>query len=473
MKRKFAVCCLCLCASFWKVDAQEIMTLEKCRESALEHNRTIAVAAFREAQAEDTRKAYRANFFPKISATGDYLYTHANLKYRLAGNYLPTFVPDPVTGQLQPNVLLNPVTGEPVIGADGNPVFKQYAYFPDMNLSLRLSGAWMAGVRAEVPVYSGGKIASGYRMAKTGSEMATLNVRLTRIDVLVRTDEAYWMHVQAQELLKLALSYRRVVTELLRNVQNAQQVGLKHANDVLKVQVKLNEAEVQLLRAQDGVTLSRKNLCHTIGLPLDSLLVLPETGEESSSVAVVAAADYAERPEWLLLEQQVRLKEQQIQLTQSDFLPQIGLLAQYGYVNGPELNGARLSAQVSFSVLASVRIPLFHGGEGRHKIRAAQAERDAARLEREHVGEQLALELARAVDQCNESMLEVELTARSLQQAEENQKLSGLQYEAGMETLSDYLEAQAAWQQARTEYVKAQTRRRMNETYYLRAAGRL
>jgi outer membrane protein TolC len=85
----------------------------------------------------------------------------------------------------------------------------------------------------------------------------------------------------------------------------------------------------------------------------------------------------------------------------------------------------------------------------------------------------MALELSRAIDKCDESTLEVDLTARSLEQAEENMKVSGMQYDAGMETLSNYLEAQTAWQQARMEYINALTRKQLNETYYLKAAGEL
>jgi outer membrane protein TolC len=85
----------------------------------------------------------------------------------------------------------------------------------------------------------------------------------------------------------------------------------------------------------------------------------------------------------------------------------------------------------------------------------------------------MALELSRATDKCDESALEVDLTARSLEQAEENMRLSGQQYEAGMETLSAYLEARTVRQQARTEHINALTRQRLNQTYFLKAAGKL
>jgi outer membrane protein TolC len=441
------------------------MTLEKCRETALANNRSITIAALNQDQAEYTRKAYRANYFPKFSATGNYLYTNKKIKYTLTGNYLPTFVPDPATGALVPNIL--------AVGSDGKPIFKEYAYFPDMDLSLNLSGAWMAGVRAEQPLFTGGKITAGYKMARIGGEIAALNMQLSRADLIVQTDEAYWTYVQANELLKLAFSYQRAVAELLRNVQDAQQAGMKHANDVLKVQVKANEAELQILRAQNGVNLARKNLCHIMGLPLHTPLALPESVEEPPPFPLNRKADPSNRPEWALLEKQVELKAQQINLVRSDFLPQIGIMAHYGYANGLQLNGSKLLDNASFSVLASVTIPLFQWGEGRNKIRAAQAERAAARLQRENIGEQMTLDLSRAIDKCDESALEVSLTARSLRQAEENMHVSRLQYDAGMEPLSALLESQTAWRQAYMEYINAVAGLRVSETRYLRGVGEL
>ncbi|MDL2282645.1 TolC family protein, partial [Parabacteroides sp. OttesenSCG-928-G06] len=459
MKLKHIVWCGFLCTvALGDLNAQEPMTLEKCRELALEHNKSIAIAERNKIQAAYTRKSYWANYFPKISASGSYLYTNREMNKTLPGSYLPTFVPDAETGGLVPNILTT--------GSDGNPIFKEYAYFPDIDLSLKLSGTWMAGLQAEQPLFMGGKITSGYKMSKIVEDIAGLNQHLTHAEVIVKTDEAYWTYVQATELQKLALSYQKVVAELLRNVQDAQEVGLKHTNDVLKVQVKLNEAELQLRQAENGVNLSRKNLCHIMGVPLHREVVLPEEIENTPTMIIERDAGYTDRPEYAILEQQVKLKQQQIKLTRSDYLPQVGVMANYGYIDGLKLNGSKLLDRASFSVMASVSIPLFQWGEGRNKVNAAKAEYDIMKLQRDDIGEMMELELIQALDRCDESVLEVQLTTRSLRQAEENMRVSKDMYDAGMETLADYLEAQTAWQQAWSEHINAQTRQRIHYTHY-------
>jgi outer membrane protein TolC len=463
----------CLFLTPFLLRGQETITLEQCRELALENNKAISIASHNKEKAEYTVKAYKANFFPKISASGNYLYSNTKMKGVLQGNYLPTFVPDPVTGELRPNILTSP-DGMPVMGADGNPIFRQYTYFPGMDFSLSLNNTWMAGVRAEQPIYTGGKITSAYRMAQIGDKIAGLGRELSRAEVIVKVDEAYWTYVKTRELVTLALSYQRVIAELFRDVQNAHEVGLKHRNDVLKVQVKVNEAELQLRQAENGNRLARKNLCYVTGLPLDTEISLPASFDESAGLKAESIADYTSRPEYAMLEHQVLLKEQEIKLTRSDFLPKIGVAANYGYINGLKLNDHKLfGGTASFSALVSVNIPLFQWGEGRNKIRAAEAERSIARLQQDDVARQMELDLAQSFDKWDESLLEVQLTARSLDQAQENMRVSDDRYKAGMETLADYLETQTVWQRAWTEHVDALTRLRLNHTYYLKAAGKL
>jgi outer membrane protein TolC len=452
-------------------NAQQTLTLEQCREIALQNNKAVAIAEQTEAKTGYESQSYRANYFPKISATGAYLYSGSKMNKTLNGNYLPTYLPDLATGEMKPNIITMP-DGSPVTGADGNPVFKEYAYFPDMSFGLDLSGTYMAGIRAEQAVFTGGKISSAYQMSLIGKEIAALNRTLTRAEIIVQTDEAYWLHMKTIEMRKVAETFKEVVAELYRNVQDAYEAGLKSKNDVLKVQVQVNRTELQLQQAENAVRLSRMSLCHVMGMDLSSDIAA--TDSLTDMLAETAqAADYADRPEYSMLERQVELKDRQIQLVKSDFLPNVGVMLNYGYMHGLKLNGEPLINRASFSALLSVTIPLFHWGEGENKIRAAKADKLIMQLQRDELNEKMKLELEKTRNARYESALETAMTARALEQAEENMKTSRDHYEAGMETLANYLEAQTLWQQAWMDMVNAKMSQRLNETYYLRAAGKL
>lgn len=456
---KYIIALLGLAAAL-PLSAQQALTLGQCREMALENNKQMAVSAQSREMARFDVKSYRANFLPKLSATGNYLFTSASMKKHISGGYLPTYVPD-ASGQLVPNILTY---------NGGVPIFKEYAYFPDMDFDLKLNGTYTAGLRLEQPIYMGGKIRSAYRMARIGEEIAGLSEAKTRTEVILQSDEAYWTYVQTVELAKTADAYRDLIVQLLRDVENAYNAGMKPRNDLLKVQVRLNEADLQVMQAENGVRLSRMNLCHVIGLPLTTEITAEDDLQEQA-LGTPPPADITARAEYGMLSKQIELKEQQIKLARSEFLPELGVMGNFGYANGLKLNGNRLLDKTSFSAVVSLSIPLFHWGEGRNRVKSAAAERNIAVLQRDELSEKMELELQRARNELDESEMEVQLTGRSVEQAEENMRESLNRYNAGMETMSDHLEAQTLWQQARSELIRARTSARLSETRYLKAAG--
>ena len=167
------------------------------------------------------------------------------------------------------------------------------------------------------------------------------------------------------------------------------------------------------------------------------------------------------------------IARQQVKLNRSELLPKVGIKGSYDYVHGLELNEKNFLDNASFSVLLNVSIPLFHFGERTNKVRAAKAKLEQTRLEQENMNEQMLLELTQAANNLDEAQLESTIAERSLQQAEENMRVSRSQYDVGLETLSDHLEAQAMWQQAYETKVDTHFRLYLNYVAYLKATGTL
>ena len=442
--------------------AQQKLTVEMARDMALKNNKQVAIASENREIAKNSVKVYRANFLPKFSATGNYLLTTASLEKKIDAFHLPTFVPD-ATGQLVPNILTT---------VDGIPVFKEYAYFPGMDLSLKPNGTYITGLSVEMPIYVGGKISSAYKMSKIGVEMARLNETKTQNEVILLADQAYWTYVETLELEKTAQMYIDLVKQLEKDVTNLYNVGMVPRNDLLKVQVKLNEIELQLLRAENGVRLSKMNLCHVVGLPLNSdITVDQELGCDAKKDFPMP--NLFSRPEYELLSKQIEIKEQQVQIVKSDFLPRLGIAGSMNYANGLKLNDNMLLDNTALSAVVSVSIPVFHWGEGRNKVRNAISEKKLASLQRDELAEKMELEIQKTLHEFNEAEARVRLTKNSLNQAEENLRESRDRYQLGLEKLSDLLEAQAMWQKARSEMISANSAYKIAETSYLKAAGRI
>lgn len=178
------------------------------------------------------------------------------------------------------------------------------------------------------------------------------------------------------------------------------------------------------------------------------------------------------RPEYNLLEKEVELKVKEVELARSDFLPQLGVSASYGYSDGITVNGQG-SGISSFTAMASLKIPIYNWGEGRNKVRSVKAEKEMSRLRQEDMAQMMQLEIARARFNVEDAVTRVTLTRQSLSQAEENLTVSKNQYEVGMETLTDYMEAQAQWQKAWSDWIDAKAELRLSETRYLKATGQL
>ena len=268
INKVFLVLACAAAMPFAKVDAQEAardITLSQARELALEHNKDIAKSKLTLEQTQNDAKAYKTNYYPRINLMAADFYSTTKGDFSIAGGHLPIYMLNPATGTYVPNVTM---------GADGNYILNQYADFPSTKMDYKVGNIFLGGVSLTQPLYMGGKITAAYRMASRGAEMAEENIRLTESQVILNTDEAYMQAIRARQLADVARSYKQLLEELMKNVESAVRHGLKTRNDQMKVQVKLNEAELAIQRAENGIRLSTMNLCHVIGLPLNTPLQL-------------------------------------------------------------------------------------------------------------------------------------------------------------------------------------------------------
>ncbi len=459
---------------FWPgiLAAQVELNLQLCRDMAIDYSKEMEMAEHQHRKAVFDTKSFRANFFPKFSMVGFGFYNQKEYQYKLKGGYLPTYRPG-TDGKLEPNVVIDPNTQQPVMGGDGKPVFQTYAFLPDIQLRLNLREVYMAGAQLEQPLYMGGKVRKAYQMARVGEKMAEENIRLSRSEILIATDEAYWQLLRVNEQTVAAVKYLQVVQELLQNLRDAQAVGMATPNDVLKAQVRYNEAGLMLQKARHGQVLASMNLCRLLGLDLRTELHLQDSLRDTVASEIWRLdTSVGQRADYTLLAQEVDLKKRQVALTRSDFLPQIGVSAGYGYGGGLKLNGDD-EADATFTAMAAVKIPVFHWGEGRNKIRSARVEEEISRLNLQQSADLMRLQVTAARFSIKDAQKRVEMARHALEQARENLKISEDQYQVGMENLTALLEAQAQWQEAWSQWIDAKALLHLSVSQYLKAIGKL
>ena len=445
---------LCSLFSFATAQAQnQVLTLAEARAKALEQNKEIKKANLTVEQTGYDVKTYKSNYFPRVSLVAIDAYSSSQGDFTIQGGNLPIYTWNPSTGQYVPNVMPQ---------EDGT-----------------YKNIFNAGIQLKQPLYMGGKITAAYNMAKLGHQMAKDNIRLTESEVLVRTDEAYSQAVRAKELAQVAQSYKALLTELQKNVESAVKHGMKTRNDQLKVQVKLNEAELSIQKAENAYSLARMNLSQILGydqlcydyyvVSPDSLSIEPNTLVQD----VLNAPNINSRPEVTLLQSKTTLSSEQVKLAKSEFMPNLALLGGASYTNGIEVAGRKLIDKISGYVGVTLNIPILTFGERGSKIRSAKAKHQLAEMEEQDLHEKMQLELMQCQNNYNEAQTELQLCQHSLEQAKENMRLTRKQYDVGLEPLSELLDAQALWQSCSANLVEARCQLQLAETKLLKAAGQL
>ena len=451
----------------------EVLTLSEARQQALEQNKEIQKANVTVQQTGYDMKAYKSNFFPRISLHATDAYSTSGGDFTLKGGNLPIYSWNAAAGQYVPNVMIQ---------EDGTPKLLQYAFFPDQKIDIKIKNVFMGGLMLKQPLYMGGKITAAYNMAKIGHTMAQQNIRLTESEIIVRTDEAYTQAVLAKELTQVAHSYKELLDELMKNVKSAVSHGMKTRNDQLKVQVKLNEAELSIQKAENAYRLARMNLSQIMGRkelnydfdvmsPSDSLSLMPEEAYLMDDIINSSSID--SRPEVNLLHSKTALSSQQVKLAKSEFMPNLALMGGIDYSNGIELAGKKLLNKGSGYVAVTLNVPILTFGERTNKIRSAKAKHQLAELEEQDLHEKMQLELTQCQNNFNEAQTELHLCQNSLEQAKENMRLTRKQYDVGLEPLSELLDAQALWQKCSANLVEARCQLLLSQTKLRKAAGKL
>ena len=425
---------LCVAGSNLATAQPLLLSHAQCREMALSHSEELEQADIRLRQAEFDNRIATTAYLPKFegSATGAYVFPDIDM----------------------------------------------------MGMDLRMRGMYMAGITLTQPIYTGGKIMAGKRMARIGEAAAGEQLRMTRMDVLVDADNAYWTCIAVDRKVRMLESYCAQMDTLYDQMSGSLSAGMIIENDLLRIKAKQSEIHYQLQKARNGADLCRLSLCRLIGVD-DTTAIVPTDTTWVVADPGLLTASIDNRPELTLLKQQVEVGRQQIKSTRAEMLPTVGLSAGYTYYGNIKLNslvdvgnGTMMPYSQEFRdgigmVMLAVKVPLFHWGEVHKKVRKARYELRSAELELQKNTRLLNLEVQQAIRNVQDGYRLVGTAETGVEQALENLRVMRNRYESSMATLTDLLDAQSQWQQAESNLIEAHTQYKIYETQYLRATGQL
>ena len=254
--------------------AAQTVTLDSCRNMALRNNKQMQITREQQQGASYQRKAAKAAYLPSLDFSGMYIYNQKNISLLESDQMLPTMSFDPQTGGYNYN-LVTDASGAPLI-VNGQPVPSTVAVIPKSAMTFDIHNVFAGAVTLTQPIYMGGKIRAMNEMTHYAEVLAQSSHNTAAAEVICNVDAAYWQVVSLKAKYELAQSYVNLLDTLSRNVDAMLQQGVATRADQLSVAVKLNEANVDLTKVQNGLTLARMALAQVCGLPLDTIFTLAD-----------------------------------------------------------------------------------------------------------------------------------------------------------------------------------------------------
>ena len=337
-----------------------------------------------------------------------------------------------------------------------------------------------AAVLLTQPLYMGGKIRAYDKITRLAEEAADEQHSMEEQNLLVSVDEAYWRIVALQSKKELAESFLETVKKLDEDVEKVIAEGMATKADGLTVKVKLNEAEVSVIQVENGLALSRMALAQLCGLPLDSQFTLADEGEveehplpviQEESAADAVASAMANRPELRALDIAAQVKQQQINVARSEFMPNLALTAGYLVTNPNLYNGFQKKFGGAFNIGVVLKVPIVTWGDRIYKVKQAKAEAQMAATRYEETREKISLQVNQNQQKLQEAQKRLATAMRSQEQADENLRMANLGMQEGVIPVSNVLQAQTAWLMAHSTLVDAQIDVRLADLYLAKAKG--
>lgn len=454
------------------ISGQRVLTLDSCRSLAVQNNRTLAQSRLKKEMATHTKKAAGTNYLPKISLTAGYVLSGKEISIlsddqKNALRNGGTIVSNSLAEKMQEVVTRFPDLAR-LLPAFSEPLQQAAAGLNQLGSGVAdafrtdTRNMAMGALLLKQPLYMGGKIRAYDKITRYSENLADLQISADEQETILEVDQAYWQVVSLAHRKRLADKYLATLQKLDADVQKLVGEGFATRSDELQVAVRLNEAEMLQTKVDDGLVLSRMLLCQLCGLPLDSEFSLKEEAQDDIASSIPAAEPdgvekaYAHRPEIAMLETANNIYGEKVKLVRSDFLPHLSLVGGYAMTYPSVYNSFEKKFRGDWHVGLLLQVPIWNWGEGRHKVRAAEAE---ARMNQERLyeaREKIELQVTQSRFRLTEAQRKLALAQKSLSKADENVRIATLGYQEGVIPLSDVLLAETGWLEANSNKIDAE-----------------
>ena len=419
--------------------AQGTYSLEQLKQLAVENNYNLRSARNAIEQSKEVKSEALTKYFPQVSALG---FGFQNNKPMID---LDIELPDAIS-HLIPQDLI------------------------PANISLMKKGVY-GSVSAIQPIFLGGQIINGNKLAKVGVEASELQLEASEDQVELTIEQYYWQMVSLKEKQQTLKAVLDMLTQLEKDVNNMVRVGAVNRNDLLQVQLRKGEVESAQLELENGLATVSQLLAQHVGKTGEPLDVTVPDGFAVGTVPALPVAlrqDHqgalAATPQYRLLEKNVESHRLQHKLKVGQNMPSVGVGASYSYNDW-------FDKSTNAMVCAAVQVPISGWWGGSHAIKKQKLALQDAQEQMEDNGQKLVIRMNNAWSAIETSHKKLLIAHDAIEQAEENLRLNKDYYRVGSTKMSDLLLAQQQYQQARDRYTDAFADFQTKQLEYRQATG--
>ncbi|MDE3058648.1 MAG: TolC family protein [Bacteroidota bacterium] len=448
--------------------AQELLTMDKAVDIALQHNHSL-LGSFQDVESAKWGKLNAVtNFLPKVTVSSGV--TQIDNETLARSNAAVDFIKAAGTQfGIPPQYLVN---------------IKPFAYH----------NTYATSITVVQPIYNGGAEAVGYKAADATEEKSEYSLEDTRQDVIARVRVAYFTVLKAQEFTALSKESASRTQRYLEMTQRRVTLGLRTETDVLRWQVQLASDEGNVISAENFLAMAKLQLNDAMGIaphteftfqkisdstavssggmPVASVQADPPAGpdEDRDASRQITFDQLAETPSFKIMDANLRLASVNIDKSWIAFQPRANLAFQYGWEqnNTVALDGIRPWA-ISFSL----SFPIFNSFGDYTNLEKARADYARAQEQVESFKSGLLLQAINAQLTVNAAQQRIETARKGTGQAQEVLNAVTRRYESGSASNIDVIDVQTAYTSAKTNYITALYDYYIAEVQLDRALGRV
>lgn len=329
---------------------------------------------------------------------------------------------------------------------------------PFADLPFGRPNVWSANLMLTQPLYSGGRVGTGLRVARLARLAADLDIVEAEAELTHQVRISYFQAVLAAELVRIAEEAHLLATAQLRQVELFRAQGVSSEFDLLRARVEADNLEPNIIEARNARRIAELNLKRLLNLPATQPIALttrlaPHIGEVDRAALRQALS---ERAALRALDAIVEAREGAVHYARTERLPSVNFNGAFAWQAFPEpFTPFDTPWRRDWTVGVQASIPLFNGFRTRGQVQQATAELEQAGLQRTMARQGFELELEAALGDFEAARAQIDARRSTVGEARRALELAELRFANGLATQLELSTTRLLLEQARLNEAQA------------------